>query len=722
MTFIRQDVVLAGCTPEPLMAYLKALGVFRLIAEQKDYDVRACWRNDVLVLHTGLDVEALTGFLMKEYRPTPIVAPWNGRFKTAIKKGDTHGMDAIRASNDERLRDYSLVIDQVTGLVDVDDKPSLLARCRNGLPDSVLPWLDAVYVLTADQPRYPPLLSQGGNVGTSASGDLAVNFMQNVVQALGLVVREKKHRTRGELRVNPQEWLEAALFADTSPPLTKGVIGQFNPGGVGGPNATSGFEGESLTNPWDFVLMMEGALAFAGAAARRLSAAGRVKAVFPFAVDTSAVGYGTAADDEYASKGVRGEMWMPLWSRPSSFGEVSHFLSEGRAQLGRRQAYTGTDFARSAVGLGVERGIGRFQRFGFLQRSGRDGVIATPIGRFRVRSQPDDVRRADLLFEVQDWIDRLRREAKGKGTPAELSRVAREIDRSIIEFCAYGGPRRLQEVLIALGEAENWVTKSRAKEFISPLPHLSSQWLVECDDDSPELRLAAAAASIRGEGRDDKRVQSVRANIAPVEFKGYWAWAADDTSVVWRSGDLLRSMVAVMERRIVEGTQANLDYPPVAGRIGAGLPDIDSFLGGEMDYQRIEALLRPLTAIRWNDLQDFSWRGSANPDIYRLIPSAYTAMKLVLLPSEFKLQPELDGVPIRFEPTVLARLRGGDVEGAFQIAARRLRSHGLLLKTDSAGIPQQAAANLAAALLFPIETRDMRRLAEAALVKPRVRE
>lgn len=32
---------LAGCTPEPLGNYLKALGVFRLVAEQADPNVRA---------------------------------------------------------------------------------------------------------------------------------------------------------------------------------------------------------------------------------------------------------------------------------------------------------------------------------------------------------------------------------------------------------------------------------------------------------------------------------------------------------------------------------------------------------------------------------------------------------------------------------------------------------------------------------------------------------
>ena len=72
------ELELRGCTPEPLMAYLKALGIFRLVAEQKDPAARACWRNDTFVLLSYLDREVLLRFFLGEYRPTPIVSPWNG--------------------------------------------------------------------------------------------------------------------------------------------------------------------------------------------------------------------------------------------------------------------------------------------------------------------------------------------------------------------------------------------------------------------------------------------------------------------------------------------------------------------------------------------------------------------------------------------------------------------------------------------------------------------
>lgn len=69
---------LKGCAPEPLMSYLKALGIFRLVAQQKDNDARAWWQADTFVLRSTLDRDALVEFFLEEYRPTPIISPWNG--------------------------------------------------------------------------------------------------------------------------------------------------------------------------------------------------------------------------------------------------------------------------------------------------------------------------------------------------------------------------------------------------------------------------------------------------------------------------------------------------------------------------------------------------------------------------------------------------------------------------------------------------------------------
>ncbi|WP_295393631.1 hypothetical protein [uncultured Thiodictyon sp.] len=73
------EIILAGCTPTPLPNYLKALGIFRLVAEQKDPGVKARWRGERFALITRLSPEELARFFLDEYRPTPILSPWNGR-------------------------------------------------------------------------------------------------------------------------------------------------------------------------------------------------------------------------------------------------------------------------------------------------------------------------------------------------------------------------------------------------------------------------------------------------------------------------------------------------------------------------------------------------------------------------------------------------------------------------------------------------------------------
>lgn len=72
------DLLLAGCTSLPLTNYLKALGVFRLVAEQLDPDARAAWTEQGLKLACSADQDRLLSFFLEDYRPTPVLAPWNG--------------------------------------------------------------------------------------------------------------------------------------------------------------------------------------------------------------------------------------------------------------------------------------------------------------------------------------------------------------------------------------------------------------------------------------------------------------------------------------------------------------------------------------------------------------------------------------------------------------------------------------------------------------------
>ena len=77
---------------------------------------------------------------------------------------------------------------------------------------------------------------------------------------------------------------------------TKAPVGQFFPGAAGGANATSGFDAPSAVNPWDFILMIEGALLFAAASVKRLETTDDGALVYPFCVRQAGVGYASAAE------------------------------------------------------------------------------------------------------------------------------------------------------------------------------------------------------------------------------------------------------------------------------------------------------------------------------------------------------------------------------------------------------------------------------------------
>ncbi len=450
------EVALTGCTPEPLMGYLKTLGVFRLVAEQGDPDARLSWSGGIAHLHGQLGREGLTQFFLEQYRPTPITAPWNGG--SGFYGGGADPLDAIAQSTAERLTLYRETIGRIRAFAPKtkpkgEAKESLLVRCRSELADEVVPWLDVCFVLGEDGPSFFPLLGTGGNDGRL---DFTNNFMQRLADVIPFA-------TGTQPTSDSQQSLAAALFADNMVELGRTSIGQFNPGGIGGANGTQGkFEADSRVNPWDFVLMIEGALLFAGSVARRLGAnsPGRLganspgRAVFPFSVLSVAVGYGSAAATEETTDASRSELWLPLWREPAGFGEIEHLFAEGRAQLGRRQAQNAIEFALAVNLLGVGSGLDSFARYGFLKRNGL-AFLAAPLGRVAVTLRPH----ARLLNDPRlwEWLDRLRIACRDKDrTPARYQTTLRQVDGAIYRFASRSekgdDAKFLVEVLRALGQ------------------------------------------------------------------------------------------------------------------------------------------------------------------------------------------------------------------------------------------------------------------------------
>ena len=372
---------LAGCSPTPLAHYLKALGVLRLVAEQHDGEARGFWRDEVFHLASELDHDGLKAFFLDRYAPTPLVAPWNGG-SGFYPKDKKDGIEPLSVAQAARFASYRQAIEAARTLVgdreerpEGDEKVELLRQARARWRGSLLDWLSAALVLTDGKSAvsYPALLGTGGNDGHL---DFTNNQMQRLVELFDV--------DTGAPREGTERLLDAALFATNVHDLPSFSVGQFYPGAAGGANSGLGFSGHAGVNPWDFVLMLEGAVLLEVAAVRRLDATGLPQAAAPFAVRAQAEGYASAAPTD---ESARGEQWMPLWTRPASHPEVRSLFLEGRMQTGRRRARRALDAARAVSLLGVSRGITSFERFAFTERNGQSN-LAVPIGRWPVTPEP----------------------------------------------------------------------------------------------------------------------------------------------------------------------------------------------------------------------------------------------------------------------------------------------------------------------------------------------
>ncbi|HCF92742.1 MAG TPA: type I-U CRISPR-associated protein Csx17 [Firmicutes bacterium] len=726
---LKETLELKGCQTEPFSNYLKSLGVLRLVAEQKDPGVRGYWKDDTFCLQTSFKEDELLTFFRDEYKPTPILDPWNGGSGFWDKTTANDTLVKVAESNIPRLAPYREAIEgvwEVLKTLGLTKKPSkaekldILRLCRNHLSDSAVEWLDTAYALSSDKPRYAPILGTGGNDGKL---DFANNFMQHVLRVIpeGINDTGKVKSANGQLQSIQQ--LKAAIYGGEAV-LTDSAIGQFFPGGVGGPNGLQGFEAPSLVNSWDFIFMIEGALFFCGSVSRRLKASRQSTAAFPFTVAASAAGWGTLVE---SGESARAEIWLPIWKNPAAKDELSRLFAEARAEIGRRQVQDGTDFVRATANLGIDRGITHFYRYGFLRRSGK-AHLTVPLGRVKVGENKE----VDLLQNIDTWLTRFRRLAANDESTGSIKQAFRRIEQAIFAFCIQGGARNLQNVLRALGAAEQILAKSKkAQEMVPPLQGLSWDWVKACDDGSPEYRIAAALGSIT-----HAELGAIRCDLEPVTLgKKRWAWRTENRNVL-HEADLCRIMEAILKRRVIAGDKLNIESQdgnrmpksklPIDGVARANSSDIIAFLSGRVDDARILELLWGLCTVDWNKCRGkspFPYSGEDEIGLSRL----YAICKLAFWPGEIRLSSDSEPIVVNTEKAILNRLRLKDIDTAVRIAVRRLRSSGLRVigSCHKGSFPQFIAGaeerrRMGAALLIPFI--DSRVLTEMVIHKAKPKE
>lgn len=732
---------LAGCAPAPLAHYLKALGILRLIAEQNDPAARGWWENEHFCLLTKLGRPELERFLLEDYAPTPFVSPWNkgsGFFSKAdpalapIESSDAgrfaafrEGIEAARAplaalaaadAVVRQLKDRTKAKKGMTSSAkaaakllkeDPTFKAELAAANRRFAslkadlfnPCELLwrgphrDWMDAAVVLAdGGKPSFPALLGTGGNDGR-------VDFTNNAMQRLGDLFAVG---SGGGPRAAAQALLADALWRAPTQDLVRAAVGQFLPGSAGGANTATGPDGESFVNPWDFVLMLEGAILFSARTTRRLDPTASSRASAPFAVRAHAAGHASPGSE----KAERGEQWMPLWSRPSTVSDLRAMLGEGRVQLGRGTAHRPVDVARAVARLGVTRGVRRFTRFGFLERNGQSN-LAVPLGCVDVVERP----RARLLDDLAPWLDRLQSLARDKHAAVRLVHAERRLADAVFAVLTHDdSAERWQAVLLAAASVEAIQANGTAFKA-GPIPPLSPEWLAASNDGSVEWRLARALGSAAAAYEEDGRVRDpVRHHWLPLEkgasrFREKDKRLVRDQRVVIGGRDATNDFAAVVERRMIEAAQRGQRRLPLVAAHGCGAHpvDIGAVIAGGVDVDRVSALARAFMAVRWDRRRSDTTSSApdgASPD------EAWVALRLASLP-----WPIDENHSIPADGGLIRRLMSGDAAAAVDVALRRLRAAGLRPPIHGACADLATARLWAAALVFPISNRWARAMA-----------
>lgn len=701
---------LPGCTPTPLASYLKALAVLRLVAEAGtegggDANATGFWRDDIFVLRTRLTTEELRAFFLSRYRPTPLLAPWNGgsgfyfqegklkekdpvtgkKIKTGIRDQETEAtrtVAAITQSSSPRLADYRDAITTARRVIDDfkiveapentstnNEKDQFIQAFRNIASDHCLSAMDSAVVIAGDETSFPPLLGTGGNDGNL---DFTNNFMQRLLEVIDVSV--------GESRSGVEDSLGSALFGVPCNLLSDSAIGQFAPGFAGGPNASSGFEGSARTNAWDFILMLEGAVLFAASAVRRLEFGDRAILSAPFVVRgrVGTAGVASAGDDDDS----RNEIWMPLWTVPCGVDEICSLLSEGRATLNGRSARDGLDFARAVAQLGVNRGIRSFQRYGFLKRQGKN-FLATPLSRIAVRRNPD----ADLIAELErrNWFASVQRYARDENAPNAFLTAAHQLDIALFTLTQQAGRTAVQSVLRRIGGVEATLSRSpKSQESVRvPAPRLSLDWAIKGDDQSAEFRIAVAFAGLCLRDEQGRRVLHVRRHLGKVSetlnVVGDRAWEPTSHLAVWGPGPLTGNLAALLHRRRLEAIALGAEGEMLASQTGATRNDVAAFLDSTTDDARIGELLGGLACVDWSGAEPPKTDRRTQEDA--LLPPAFEILKVFFTPESvlraLKWLPSDRSFHLPAEIPV--RLVAGDAQAAVKLAWQRLRVIGVKL-------------------------------------------
>jgi len=671
--------VLPGLRREPLASYLAGLGLIRVIGEQADPAMTAAWAPDGLVISTT--VSEIAEWLADEYVPTPVLSPWNNGSGFGLKdKVPLRALEAVLAHPSPRMallreaipvarevaskaRDKGWITDGGTG----GDKGRVVREFRNRCPEAVLLWIDAAVVLGGEDTFFPPLLGTGGNDGRL---DFSTNFHQRLLDVIGATGQEQARSAAqaGDL-----------LRGTQAEQLTNAAVGQFDPAGAGGPGSSRFGAAESLVNPWEYVLLVEGALLFAASTVRRNQHNKDVRqrrAAIPFTVDPSSDG----SDSGAAGEESRGEVWAPVWAHEFTLSEIRQLFAEARASWKGRPARRAVDFYSATRALGVSRGIDQFTRYGLQRRNGL-AFAAVPLDRIAVHEKAE----IRLAADLEDWVSWVSAGEKSSAIHAAL----RRFEAAHLEYARDGGSSRLGRMLAALTTLEQAVGRNGRTRDTMPTrrpPSARGYLDVLASEECAELRVAvglASCATLAGADPAAGPSRTMRQILLPVDprapgtrarERGEWRDAPVVAGfglrplpqvladvLIWRSG------TAPAERdpeRTFRGT------PAFRRGIRVPVADLHALASGALDMQVVDLWLQACLALDWRGVQH-RWPGAGG-----VVPVATLGLLHPLAEGLAARASDGDEPRLALRPDWAARLAAGQVRAVHEEAVARLRQAG----------------------------------------------
>lgn len=717
-------IPLRGCTPEPLGNYLKGLGVFRVFAEQYEHSIKMWWQEGHAWLLSSGDESNLIAYMRDHYAPTPFLGVWGGRlpyFEDGNAKARGR-LEKIEKASHKRFSPTQLAVKELQELFkkqdwtktkDAKKDPVFVRRLRNTWTIPAVRWLDALLVLEQARgdrelaPAFGWLFGTGGNEG---SGDIVNNVWEMMEEAIGF---------DGNIPSRSEEWLKKSLLSEACPGGVKTTAGQHFPWSTEAVNQGQRYMGQALTNPWDVILMMEGALMFSGSLTKRLSQYGGGKGAFPFMVDSISC---QTIDDEKKS---RAAIFAPVWSSLWSYQETEAFFLEGRLQRADGRGARHALGAMAAIAeRGCDRGVHKFNRYDLLERRGKGYYIAVQARDVAVPDRPS--RLPTLLDPLLDFRDRLAFQLnRDKNPPKRLVTARQRLDAAIESALTaeLATPSRLQPTdLLAVLEAaaacvEGVARKQEYHRFV-PVPGLVvvRGGELSVDDGSVQFRLARSLASMPGFA---EYVWPIREWHSETRTQRAWCPNGQSAKVAWGAQDLVSNLIAVFERRLVEEsrqTALGARGSNLFGFVPAQYSDLVVWWDELVDIRRLAQLVPALLLARWNRLES-QRTPNLNSQEERVasegLPRSYALLKLVFLGGPLPARPgsatkaEREDT-VRSSLDVLRLLHSARAPAALVLAARRLGARGLpplasevILAREFIFTPQQCR-HLAAMLLWPI--------------------